>query len=65
MSEERRLQDFMMIALGRHRHELPANEFDAVIFGKDASLHHRLDLRNREAAARQALGGLRRLRFLR
>jgi len=65
MSEERRLQDFMMTALWRHGRQLPADKFDAIIFVKNASFNHRLDIRNGKTMTRQTVRGLRGLWRLR
>jgi len=40
MNIQRRLQNLMAIALGRNRHDLPADQLDALVFKKDAGRDH-------------------------
>ncbi len=48
----------MVIALGRHRNDIPADQFDPLVLIEDAGRDHGLKLANGEAPPRHALGGL-------
>ena len=61
---ELRLQDFVVIALRRHRHQLPADQLDALILVHEARRDYGLDICHSEPAARQTFRSLRRLAFV-
>jgi hypothetical protein len=50
----------MLIALGRHRHDLPADQLDALVLVEDAGRNHSVKLGHGEAPPRHAFRGLRR-----
>ncbi len=51
----------MMIALRRHRHQLPADQFNTLFFRDYASRNHGLNIGSRKTPPQQAFGGPRRL----
>jgi hypothetical protein len=56
MNRQSGLEGLVMSPLRRHRHDLPADQLDALVLEQDARGRHLLQLGHGEAPARQAFG---------
>ncbi|BBF91876.1 hypothetical protein BLTE_05610 [Blastochloris tepida] len=57
MAYQRFFDDLVPNALGRHHHQLSADQLQPFVLMEEADLHHALDLGNAEGSARQSGGG--------